>query len=438
MQYISIPELYEHFLGAGQKICTDTRRIEKGAIFFALKGSQFNANEFAAEAIRQGCVLAVIDEERFMNGNQTVLVKDVLATLQELASYHRSRLKIPVLAITGSNGKTTSKELIHTVLSRKYNTLSTSGNLNNHIGVPLTVLSINSAHEFAVVEMGANHQGEIADLCRIADPDFGLITNVGKAHLEGFGGMEGVRKGKGELLAHLRARGGKTFVNGDDAVLNDMAFSNDKITYGCKKLYDIIGKDVTKSGTISFQFTTRYGEKNFSKLPVIETQIIGSYNFMNCLAAAAVGNHFKVEDQLIKEALEHYLPNMNRSQLIKTARNTIILDAYNANPNSMKAAIENFENYDSDKKVALLGDMFELGEFSDEEHRKLVELLKNSKIRDVVLVGDHFFGISDSPFRRFRTTGECREYLAQKKITGSTVLIKGSRGMKMEVLQDVL
>jgi UDP-N-acetylmuramoyl-tripeptide--D-alanyl-D-alanine ligase len=433
-----IEKIYDLFLEAGNKVCTDTRSIEKGALFFALKGASFNANEFAAKAIEQGCAYAIVDEEKYADHPQTIRVDDVLKALQQLANLHRKQFRIPFLAITGSNGKTTNKELIHAVLSKKFNTLATIGNLNNHIGVPLTLLRLTREHEFAIIEMGANHQGEIDGLCKIAEPDFGLITNIGKAHLEGFGGIEGVKKGKSELYRFIKAHGGNVFINGDDETLYELAFENDKITYGCKKLYDVIGKDCTNTETVSFKYTTRYGEKDWNKVKAINTKIIGNYNFINCLAAACVGNYFKVEEQGIADALENYLPNMNRSQVVKTSRNTIILDAYNANPNSMKAAIDNFAKYKADKKLVLLGDMFELGEYSNEEHRKLVELLKENKFENVVLVGNEFYNQDANGYKKFRTTGECKDYLSSEGISGNAILIKGSRGMKMEVLQEVL
>jgi UDP-N-acetylmuramoyl-tripeptide--D-alanyl-D-alanine ligase len=286
--------------------------------------------------------------------------------------------------------------------------------------------------------MGANHQGEINELCQIAEPDFGLITNIGKAHLEGFGGEEGIKKGKSELYKYIRSKQGKVFINADDDVLNELAFDNDKVTYGCKKLYDVIGKDCTTSETVSMKFTKRYGEKDWNKLPIINTQIVGSYNFINCLTAACVGDYFKVEDNLIKEALENYLPNMNRSQLVKTSRNTVLLDAYNANPNSMAVAIENFANYRSDKKLVLLGDMFELGEYSHAEHQKIVNLLEEKKLQNVVLVGEEFFKLDTKQFQKFKTTLECLNYLKNLNVSENTILIKGSRGMKMETLQEVL
>lgn len=434
----SIEELYQYFLRSEQKICTDTRKVEKGSLFVALKGANFNANEFAIKAVELGCSKALVDDEAYANGSTIFYVKNTLKALQDLANYHRKQFNIPLLGITGSNGKTTNKELIHAVISKKYNTLATIGNLNNHIGVPLTLLRLDASHEFAIIEMGANHQGEIAELCGIAEPDFGLITNIGKAHLEGFGGIEGVKKGKSELYKYLKTKNGKSFVNGDDAVLYELAFENDKITYGCKKLYDVIGKDCSDSEHVSFKYTTRYGDKDWNKRQIIRTQIIGSYNFINCLAAVCVGNYFKVEDELIKQALESYLPNMNRSQLLKTSRNTIILDAYNANPNSMKAAIDNFVNFPADKKLILLGDMFELGEYSQEEHQKLVDLLRENKFEEVILVGNEFDALNNSFFKTFKSTEDCKKYLQEKNISETTVLIKGSRGMKMEQLQEVL
>ena len=437
-KYISIEELYGFYLNAKQQICTDTRKLEAGSVFFALKGGNFNANEFAQKAINAGCSIAVVDEEKYVTDAKIVLVEDVLKALQQLATHHRRQFKIPFLSITGSNGKTTNKELINAVLSKKFKTLATIGNLNNHIGVPLTLLNIKTEHEFAIIEMGANHQGEINELCQIAEPDFGLITNIGKAHLEGFGGEEGIKKGKSELYKYIRSKQGKVFINADDDVLNELAFDNDKVTYGCKKLYDVIGKDCTTSETVSMKFTTRYGEKDWNKLPLINTQIVGSYNFINCLTAACVGNYFKVEDNLIKEALENYLPNMNRSQLVKTSRNTVLLDAYNANPNSMAVAIENFANYRSDKKLVLLGDMFELGEYSHAEHQKIVNLLEEKKLQNVVLVGEEFFKLDTKQFQKFKTTFECLNYLKNLNVSENTILIKGSRGMKMETLQDVL
>lgn len=407
-------------------------------MFFALKGDNFNANEFAKQALESGCLYAVVDEEKYADHERCILVKDCLTTLQQLATEHRRKFNIPVLAITGSNGKTTNKELIHAVLSRKFNTIATIGNLNNHIGVPLTLLRLNAETEFAIIEMGANHQGEIDALCNIAEPGFGMITNIGKAHLEGFGGEEGVKKGKGELYRYVKKQGGKIFINGDDEVLNVLGFENDKITYGCRKLYDVIGKDVTSGENVSLKYTTRYGEKDWNKINSIQTQIIGTYNFINCLAAACVGNYFKVDESKIAEALANYLPNMNRSQLLKTERNSLILDAYNANPDSMRAAINNFAAYKAAKKWLLLGDMFELGDYAAKEHQNVVQLLRDHKFENVALVGREFSALDAAPFNTFTSTDECRDFLQTQAISGATILIKGSRGMKMETLKDAL
>lgn len=438
MQYTSIEEIHKVYLASNQQVCTDTRQITAGSLFFALKGDNFDGNVFASKAVEMGCKAVVADDANLIGQSGILLVENVLLALQNLARYHRDQLRIPFLAITGSNGKTTNKELANAVLSKKYKVLATKGNLNNHIGVPLTILSIRPEHEFAIIEMGANHQGEIRDLCKIANPDFGLITNIGKAHLEGFGGEAGVRKGKGELFDHLRSKGGKVIVNGDDPVLAEMAFENDKITFGYKKLYDVIGKDCTTNETVSFKFTTRYGEKNFAKLPQVNTQIVGHYNLNNCLAAVCIGVYFKVDDSEIISALENYVPDMNRSQLVKTAGNTVILDAYNANPDSMKAAIDNFAKYPGTTKMLLLGDMFELGEFAKEEHQKVIDLLRSHKFENVYLVGANFFELSPADFFVFRTTDECLNQLESNKQEGYAVLVKGSRSMKMETLLKAL
>ncbi len=438
MESNKIIDLYKLYLESGQVVCTDTRKLIKGSLFFALQGNNFNANEFAQKALDEGCSYAVVSEEKYVTNKQIILFSDALKALQDLANYHRRQFNIPLLAITGSNGKTTNKELIYSVLTKKYNALATFGNLNNHIGVPLTLLSLRKEHEFAIIEMGANHKGEIGALCKIAEPDFGLITNIGKAHLEGFGGIEGVKIGKSELYKYLKSVSGKVFVNGDDVVLNELAFDNDKITYGCNKLYDIIGKSYSASEKVSFKYTTRYGNKDWNALIPIQTQILGTYNFINCLAAVCVGNYFKVEEHEIKDALQDFVPSMNRSQLHHTGKNSLILDAYNANPSSMKVAIENFSNYKEHDKLLLLGDMFELGEFSNDEHKKLIELLQHHQLNNAILVGEHFFNTSNHDYTKFKTTEECLAYLKQKNYSGKTILIKGSRSMKMEILQEAL
>lgn len=438
IERLSIDALYKKYIDAGYNVTTDTRKVIHGSLFFSLKGPNFNANELAAKAIEAGCKYAIVDEEKFANNTTIFLVEDGLKALQELAHHHRQQFKIPFLAITGSNAKTTHKEFIHAVLSKKYKTLATEGNLNNHIGVPLTLLKLRPDHEFAIIEMGANHQGEINELCEIADPDFGMITNIGKAHLEGFGGIEGVKKGKSELYRYLQKKHAKIFTNGDDEVLHELSKDNDKISYGTTKLYDTIGKYISDGEMVSFKWTTRYGDKDWNKLPMVKTQITGKYNFINCLAAVCVGHYFHVEDAMINEALSNYVPAMNRSQLVKTESNSILLDAYNANPNSMKAAIENFADYKAEQKWLLLGDMFELGDYSKEEHQAIVNLLTEKKLTNVILVGNEFASLEGNPFKTLKTTQECLDHLKTHHIKNATVLIKGSRGMKMEALQEAL
>lgn len=438
MKALKTEELYQLFTDCGGKVCTDSRKLVDGALFVCLKGPNFNANHFAQKAVEEGCKFAIVDEEEFADHKQIFFVENSLHALQNLANFHRKRFNIPVLGITGSNAKTTHKELIHAVISKKYNTLYTRGNLNNHIGVPLTLLNLNESHEFAIIEMGANHQGEIDELSRIAEPDFGLITNIGKAHLEGFGGIEGVKKGKSELYRFIKEKQGKIFINGDDEVLHDLAKENDKISYGTTKLFDVIGKQVLNGETVSLKWTTRYGEKDWTKRPLVQTQITGMYNFINCLASVCVGNYFQVSEEEINEALENYVPDMNRSQIVKTANNKILLDAYNANPNSMQAAIDNFSKVNAGNKWLLLGDMFELGEFSREEHQLIIDLLKQKKLENVLLVGKEFSAIAPMDYKTFLNTEDCKLYLKQNPVTNAFVLIKGSRGMKMEILQDVL
>lgn len=442
-----IEKLYSHFQ-KNQLVCTDTRAIKKGALFFALKGGNFNGNSFAEQALTEGCSVAIIDEKEFLpageNGNgdgNYFLVEDVLTTLQQLASCHRQTLKTPIIAITGSNGKTTSKELVNAVLSRKYNVLATVGNLNNHIGVPLTLLSITKEHEMAIVEMGANHQGEIELLCKIADPDFGIITNIGKAHLEGFGGIEGVKKGKSELYRYLQEKKGKVFLHGDDEVLVELAGSMDKITYGTKKLYDIVGafKMNTENELISFQWSTRYTASQLKAAPVVQTQLVGVYNYYNLLCAACVGSHFRVDETLINKALSEYTPSNNRSQLHKTAHNTLILDYYNANPSSMSLALENFAALKHTHKMVILGDMLELGDSSAAEHDAIVELLQQKNIKHALLVGPYFTAAGKKiNAKTFATSEEAVAYLKEHKQINSTILIKGSRGIKLEKVVEFL
>jgi len=431
-----IETIYQFYLASNQKICTDTRKIETGALFFALRGPNFNANELAAKAIQAGCSYAIIDDQNFQSVDKTILVDDVLKTLQDLANFHRKQLSIPVLGITGSNGKTTSKELINAVLSKKYNTLATQGNLNNHIGVPLTLLSITKEHEFAIIEMGANHQGEINMLCEIAEPDYGVITNIGKAHLEGFGGIEGVKKGKSEMYKYIAKKNGKIFLHGDDEVLQQLAKENDKVTYGTKKLYDVVGKLKQEDEKVKFAWKTRYNATELPSANFISTHIVGIYNYYNLLCAACVGNFFKVEENLINEALSNYIPSNNRSQLHKTENNTLILDYYNANPTSMRAAIENFAQLQVANKFLILGDMLELGEESITEHKEIINLLHEKKLVDYYLVGPIFNSIALQ--NSFKDSEQAKVFLATLHLKDKTILIKGSRGIKLELILDSL
>ena len=436
--FVSIEKLYDLFIECNQKITTDTRKLEKGSIFFALKGENFDANTFASEAIKGGCAYAVIDNPDISDGEKLLFVNNVLETLQNLAKYHRTQLMYPVIGITGSNAKTTHKELIHAVLSQKFNAFATKGNLNNHIGVPLTILSLTQQHEIAIIEMGANHQGEIAQLCDIANPDYGIITNIGRAHLEGFGGEEGIKKGKGELYKHIANRKGKLFVNGNDNVLTEMAGSIDKIVYGENKEFDVFGKAYENSEFVEFKWTVK-GEE-FEQKPLVKTQMFGHYNFINLMCAVCIGNYFGVPALLINKALEEYVPEMNRSQIKKTERNTLILDAYNANPSSMNLAIQNFIKQPFSSKMCLLGDMLELGEYSKSEHEKILKSLKDQNIKSVILVGPLFYQLKDEylAFHFFAKIEEAEEYIKNQTVNGETILIKGSRGIKLEKLVNFL
>ena len=433
-----IEHIYSLFLNCHQKITTDTRKLEAGSIFFALKGDNFNANSFAINAINAGCSYAIVDEEAVANNITILYVQNVLETLQQLAKHHRSQLTIPVIGITGSNGKTTNKELIHAVLSKKYRTYATKGNLNNHIGVPLTLLAITAQHEIAIVEMGANHQGEIELLSSLSDPDFGLITNIGKAHLEGFGGEEGVKKGKSELYKHLKNKKGKIFINADDTILTSLCGDLDKITYGLSEAYDVHGALMTNSEYVEFKWNAKH--QLLDNSPIIKTHLFGHYNFINVLCAACIGNYFEVETTAINDALAEYMPEMNRSQVKKTAHNTLILDAYNANPSSMQLAIAHFIKQNFDSKLFILGDMLELGDFAMAEHERILQQLATNEIKQAVLVGPLFYEHkSHFPnYHFFKNCTEAESYLKNHIIKDTTVLIKGSRGIKLEKLVEYL
>jgi UDP-N-acetylmuramoyl-tripeptide--D-alanyl-D-alanine ligase len=436
--FISINDLYTLFISCNQKITTDTRQIEKGSIFFALKGDNFDANEFAISAIEQGCLYAVVDQPNFANGTSILLVEDVLDTLQNLAKMHRSHLKIPVIGITGSNGKTTNKELIHAVLSKKFNTYATKGNLNNHIGVPLTVLKIHKEHEIAIVEMGANHQGEIAMLSDICDPDFGLITNIGKAHLEGFGGEEGIKIGKSELYKYIEKKNGKIFINGNDPVLIELSRSIDKVYFGENNTFDIYGELANNSEFVELKWNTTGNA--LDNMPLIRTHLFGHYNFVNVICAICIGNYFGVEKHLINEAISNYLPEMNRSQVKKTSNNTLILDAYNANPSSMMLAIKHFVRQPFPNKFVVLGDMFELGDYSYQEHKLILDELFSHPEVKCLLVGTHFNQFKNDylGFSFCENINLAQNFIENNKIAEFTILIKGSRGIALEKLVPLL
>jgi UDP-N-acetylmuramoyl-tripeptide--D-alanyl-D-alanine ligase len=430
MRSNSIEGLYNLFL-QHPVICCDTRNIIPDSIFFALKGANFNANKFAKEALSKGCSYAVIDEESLYSEG-CILVHDVLKSLQKLANHHRKQFAIPVIGITGTNGKTTTKELTATVLSKKYNTLFTKGNLNNHIGVPLTLLNLTKEHGMAVIEMGANHIGEIEQLCLLAEPDFGIITNIGKAHLEGFGSYEGVIKAKSELYKYVREREGRLFVNADDDLLMKLSAGIDRITYGTN---------------ITSNFKGIWDNTNFmakgkiisdGQLLEINSNLAGSYNFYNILAGACIGKYFEVPPEQIKEAIEGYVPSNNRSQIVKKGNNTIWVDAYNANPSSMKNAIENFTGVNSTGKILILGDMFELGDESLAEHQAIADLIeKHNDWSGVYLIGKEFKQVKSSA-NLFTTIDDFIKWFTEHPIENSTVLLKGSRGMQMEkVLEKI-
>ena len=424
---MSTEELYQLFTKY-PVIATDSRNVEPNALFFALKGENFNGNNYATKALEQGAAYAIIDEAADQLGERCILVDNVLKTLQELSRIHRLRLGIPVIAIAGTNGKTTTKELITAVLSKKFQVTATKGNLNNHIGVPLTLLSMTQETRIGIVEMGANHPGEIAALCEIALPDFGLITNVGKAHLEGFGSFEGVRSTKAELYRFIEHNGGKIFRNTTNHWLTEMARELETIGYKTTPEGEgIEGEIVQHSPTLVFR----------AKFPkgwlYLKTNLAGGYNLENALAAVCIGNYFGVDPLEIAESLEDYKPTNNRSQFIKTAFNTLLMDAYNANPSSMDAALENFKPFDAPAKGVILGDMFELGEASHEEHQKIADKIATMGLPMVMLVGKEFSRCQVSPdFKVFRDNESLMQFLGNSHLRGYLFLIKGSRGMKLE------
>jgi UDP-N-acetylmuramoyl-tripeptide--D-alanyl-D-alanine ligase len=429
---MNINEVYNIFLKY-PSISTDTRDIKPDSIFFSLKGDNFNGNIFADKAIEKGAIYAIIDESKFKKDSRYILVDNALDNLQQLAIIHRNHLKIPIIGITGTNGKTTTKELINCILSPKYKTLATQGNLNNHIGVPLTVLSITNEHEIAIIEMGANHIGEIGELCRISQPDFGIITNIGKAHLEGFGNLEGVIKTKNDLYLEVAKKNGKLFVNADNPILNNLSENIDRICYGKSSTNYCYGNLKKQNAFINIEY---YCDSNYD---LINTQLVGFYNFENILAAITIGCYFKIEKQFIKKALENYLPTNSRSQIVKSKTNTIILDAYNANPSSLEASIKNFAEIVADNKILMIGDMLELGEYSEVEHRNILHIIEMLNFNNVILVGPQFSSVCEKKdWLCFKNSMLAKDRLILNPIKNAYVLIKGSRGIKMEVVLESL
>lgn len=411
------------------RVVKDTREDVTNALYFALTGSSFNGNKFALDALNKGAAFAVIDEPEYKIDDRFILVEDALTCLQELARYHRQKINVPVFALTGSNGKTTTKELLSAVLNMKYNCHATRGNLNNHIGVPLTLLSMTPEHNFCIVEMGANHLKEIDGLCRISLPDFGYITNFGRVHLEGFGSFEGVIQGKTELYRHLKTHGKKLFVNCEDAIQMEKSMGMDRILIG-------------ESGTafdLSFVKADPFVSIAFEEMKM-NSNLIGAYNFDNIKLAVCAGKYFGIKTELIKTAIEGFIPNNNRSQVINRGSNKIIMDAYNANPNSMEAALTNLKSLSADHKIAILGDMFEIGADSIQEHAQIAKLADSAGLAEVYLIGEEFSsaGVENDKVMTFTTFEDFAKDFKKKTYQDTTFLIKASRGMALERVLELL
>lgn len=419
-------------------VTTDTRKIKENSIFFALKGENFNGNDFALQAIENGCSYAIVDERReeFSSIPEIIIVDNVLTCLQELANYHRSKLKIPVVALTGSNGKTTTKELMYAALSAKYSCYATKGNLNNHIGVPLSLLEITNKHEIAIIEMGANHQGEIAQLCQIAEPSLGLITNIGLAHLEGFGGEEGVFRGKKELFDFIISREGTIFVNIDDEKVLRASNSYEGITYGSTDEAIYAGQPKIINSKLHIEWKRSDEDTTHD----IKSNLTGLYNHGNIMAAVAVARYFGVQEERLSKAISDYEPTNNRSQLHLTDKNNkLIIDCYNANPNSMSLAIDNLAEMDGKPKIAIIGDMMELGERSAVEHQNIVEQLKShTNISSVYMVGKQFQKSQGHNFMTFASIQELQEFIEKAQIQNATILLKASRSIRLETILEFL
>ncbi len=425
-------EIYRYFK-QHPYISLDSRKTQPGSLFFALRGENFNGNQYAKQALELGAAYAVIDDPEYYAGERTLLTNDVLTALQQLAADYRNSLNIPVIGITGTNGKTTTKELIFTALSSKFKTYATSGNFNNHIGVPVTLLNIKPDTEIAIIEMGANHTGEIAALCKIARPTHGLITNIGKAHLEGFGNPEGVIRAKKELYEHLSANGGTAFVNENDILLMDLSANLPRITYGNSGNEQYSGVLIEADPFLTVEL--------LKPLPLlVQTRLCGGYNYSNVMAALSIAGHFRVNLNEAATAIEAYEPKMNRSQVVHTGKNIIVLDAYNANPSSMTAAITNFSAKNPENKILVLGDMFELGTASEQEHYSILELAISCGFRRIITAGPEFRKVSEyaDGVLAFPSVEDLRIYLLSNPLSGENILIKGSRGMKLETITDAL
>ena len=418
---MQIEDIYKLFLES-EGVCTDSRKTKKNTIFFSLKGKNFNGNLFADQAISQGCSFCVIDDKKYKKGEKYILVDDVLICLQELASLHRSKLACSLIAITGSNGKTTSKELISSVLRKKFNVLSTEGNLNNHIGVPLTLLKLNKSHQLAVIEMGANHLKEIELLCEIAKPNFGIITNIGKAHIEGFGSIDNILIGKTELYRYLEKNNGTVFVNSDDKKLSKSTYGLNSISYGSESIY-------------APQITIDDLYVNILCLGMtFKSNLIGKYQKFNIALAICIGDYFKIDKFLIQEAIQNYIPKNNRSQIIETKRNKVLMDAYNANPTSMRETINYFDYINYEKKFLILGDMLELGNTSENEHKEIINLITNKEY-EFILVGDIFSSINkENSFKNVDSVPKKKLLELEKYF----ILVKGSRSITLEKILNYL
>ena len=427
---MNITDLYELFIHH-HCVSIDSRNCPMNSLFFALRGERFDGNKFAEAALNNGAAYAIVDNPEYVTSDRTILVENSLVALQQLAHRHRKAMGTPVIGITGTNGKTTTKELLAAVLSSKYNVLATEGNLNNHIGVPLTLLKLNIDHEMAVIEMGASHPGDIKELVEIAAPNYGLITNVGQAHLEGFGSFEGVINTKGELYDYLRHTHGKIFIKKENKDLQNIAKGLEQISYGEDESAFAIGHTVSCNPYLTFDW------KQQGKIHTVETHLIGQYNLDNVMAAVAVGRYFKIPAERISRAIAAYEPTNHRSQLKKTAHNEVIIDAYNANPTSMKAALDNFTALNGDKKAVILGDMKELGPASEQLHQSIIELLQQDKFDKVLLCGENFKKVAGN-YMAFDSTDELAAYLKKHILEGYQVLVKGSHSMSLENIVDLL